>query len=74
MKPYQLDRALLHLRQAGKFEGVRGIILESSRSAKCRKWVDHLFAMFARRSAAMGVPIVFGFRSATPHALRSPCR
>ncbi len=27
MKPYQVDRALMHLQQAGKFEGVRGIIL-----------------------------------------------
>src|SRR5579864_5604647 len=27
VKPYQLDRMLLHLKQAGKFEGVRGIIL-----------------------------------------------
>ena len=25
VKPYQLDRMLLHLKQAGKFEGVRGI-------------------------------------------------
>jgi muramoyltetrapeptide carboxypeptidase len=27
MKPYQVDRALVHLRQAGKFRGVRGIVL-----------------------------------------------
>ncbi len=27
MKPYQVDRALLHLRQAGKFAHVRGIVL-----------------------------------------------
>jgi muramoyltetrapeptide carboxypeptidase len=27
VKPYQLDRVLLHLKQAGKFEGVRGIVL-----------------------------------------------
>ncbi|HEY2646259.1 MAG TPA: LD-carboxypeptidase [Candidatus Acidoferrales bacterium] len=27
VKPYQLDRMLLHLRQAGKFDGVRGIVL-----------------------------------------------
>jgi muramoyltetrapeptide carboxypeptidase len=27
MKPYQVDRALMHLEQAGKFEEVRGIIL-----------------------------------------------
>jgi muramoyltetrapeptide carboxypeptidase len=27
MKPYQVDRALMHLEQAGKFKEVRGIIL-----------------------------------------------
>src|SRR5208337_1116596 len=27
MKPWQVDRALMHLKQAGKFEGVRGILL-----------------------------------------------
>ena len=27
MKPWQVDRALMHLRQAGKFDGVRGIVL-----------------------------------------------
>jgi muramoyltetrapeptide carboxypeptidase len=27
MRPYQVDRALMHLRQAGKFRGVRGIVL-----------------------------------------------
>jgi muramoyltetrapeptide carboxypeptidase len=27
MKPWQVDRALMHLSQAGKFEGVRGILL-----------------------------------------------
>ncbi len=27
VKPYQLDRMLLHLKQAGKFDGLRGIVL-----------------------------------------------
>jgi muramoyltetrapeptide carboxypeptidase len=27
MKPYQVDRALMHLKLAGKFKGVRGIVL-----------------------------------------------
>ena len=27
MKPYQVDRLLLHLAQAGKFRGVRGVVL-----------------------------------------------
>src|SRR5205807_10294416 len=27
MKPYQVDRVLMHLKQAGKWEGVKGIVL-----------------------------------------------
>lgn len=27
MKPYQIDRVLMHFKQAGKFDGVRGIVL-----------------------------------------------
>src|SRR5207249_5185387 len=27
MKPYQVDRVLMHLKQAGKLQGVRGIVL-----------------------------------------------
>jgi muramoyltetrapeptide carboxypeptidase len=27
MKPYQVDRALMHLKQAGKFESVAGVVL-----------------------------------------------
>jgi muramoyltetrapeptide carboxypeptidase len=27
MKPWQVDRALMHLKQAGKFDGIRGIVL-----------------------------------------------
>jgi muramoyltetrapeptide carboxypeptidase len=27
MKPWQMDRALMHLKQAGKFDGVQGIVL-----------------------------------------------
>ena len=61
VKPYQLDRMLLHLQQAGKFRGVRGIVLgdfpdceppmEGSPSVRdvCRRIL-----------VPLGVPIVFG--------------
>lgn len=61
VKPYQLDRMLLHLQQAGKFQGVRGIVLgdfpdceppmEGSPSVRdvCRRIL-----------APLRVPIVFG--------------
>ena len=33
MKPWQVDRALMHLKQAGKFDGVQGLCLGIFRSA-----------------------------------------
>jgi muramoyltetrapeptide carboxypeptidase len=61
MKPWQVDRALMHLKQAGKFEGVRGIVLGEfpdcgplmSGSASVRD-------VCARILGALGVPIVYG--------------
>jgi len=61
MKPWQVDRALMHLKQAGKFEGVRGILLGEfpdcgplmSGSATVRE-------VCLRILGALGVPIVFG--------------
>jgi muramoyltetrapeptide carboxypeptidase len=61
MKPWQVDRALMHLKQAGKFEGVRGIFLGEfpdcgplmSGSATVRD-------VCLRILSALGVPIVFG--------------
>ncbi len=61
MKPWQVDRALMHLKQAGKFEGVRGIVLGEfpdcgplmSGSATVRE-------VCARILGALGVPIVYG--------------
>jgi muramoyltetrapeptide carboxypeptidase len=61
MKPWQVDRALMHLQQAGKFVGIRGIILgdfpecESpvAGSATVRE-VCH------RILSPLGVPVIFG--------------
>jgi muramoyltetrapeptide carboxypeptidase len=61
MKPWQVDRALMHLKQAGKFEGVRGIVLGEfpdcgppvSGSATVRD-------VCARILGGLGVPIVYG--------------
>src|SRR6266567_4326316 len=61
MKPYQVDRVLMHLKQAGKFEGVRGIVLgdfpESEPSAAGAPTVREVCARILR---PLGVPIVFG--------------
>ena len=61
MKPWQVDRALMHLKQAGKFDGVRGFVLgdfpecepSSSGSPSVRD-------VCARILGPLGVPIVFG--------------
>ncbi len=61
MKPYQVDRVLMHLKQAGKFEGVRGIVLgdfpESEPTVAGAPTVREVCARILR---PFGVPIVFG--------------
>jgi len=61
MKPYQVDRVLMHLKQAGKFEGVRGIVLgefpESDPSVAGAATVREVCARILR---PLGVPLVFG--------------
>ena len=61
MKPWQVDRALMHLKQAGKFEGVRGFVLGEfpdcgppmSGSASVRDVCTRILGV-------LGVPIVYG--------------
>jgi muramoyltetrapeptide carboxypeptidase len=61
MKPYQVDRVLRHLKQAGKFEGVRGIVLgefpESDPSVAGAPTVREVCARILR---PLGVPFIFG--------------
>jgi muramoyltetrapeptide carboxypeptidase len=61
MKPYQVDRVLMHLKQAGKFAGVRGIVLgdfpESEPAVAGAPTVREVCARILR---PLGVPIVFG--------------
>jgi muramoyltetrapeptide carboxypeptidase len=61
MKPYQVDRLLMHLKQAGKFAGVRGIVL--GEFPECDPPVagsPTVRDVCARILGALGVPIVFG--------------
>jgi muramoyltetrapeptide carboxypeptidase len=61
MKPYQVDRALMHLKQAGKFANVRGIILGEfpgseppiPNSPTVRAVCKHILT-------PLGVPIIYG--------------
>jgi muramoyltetrapeptide carboxypeptidase len=61
VKPYQLDRMLLHLLQAGKFRGVRGIVLgdfpDSEPPQECSPSVRDVCR---RILMPLRVPIIFG--------------
>ena len=61
MKPWQVDRALMHLKQAGKFEGVRGIILgEFPECGPLMSGSATVRDVCSRILGALGVPIVYG--------------
>lgn len=61
MKPYQVDRVLMHLKQAGKFEAVKGIVLgEFPDSAPAVAGAPSVRDVCARILRPLGIPIVFG--------------
>lgn len=61
VKPYQLDRMLLHLKQAGKFKGVRGIILgEFPESEPSEGSVSTLADVCRRVLGPLRIPMVYG--------------
>lgn len=73
MRPYQVDRALMHLKQAGKLRGVRGVVLgeftdcaATDRGESVREVVERILA--ARTSNSERSPIVFG--AAVGHTAR----
>ncbi len=71
MKPYQVDRVLTHLRQAGKFEGVRGIILgEFPECDPPAEGSPSVREVCKRILGGLRVPIVWGARIGhTPRAM-----
>ena len=61
MKPWQVDRALMHLQQAGKFKDVRGIVLGDF--PDCAPPVEGsptVLDVCTRILKPLGIPIVFG--------------
>ena len=61
MKPWQVDRALMHLKQAGKLDGVRGLVL--GEFPECEPPVagsPTVRDVCMRILGPLGVPIVFG--------------
>ena len=69
MKPYQVDRVLMHFRQAGKLDGVKGIVLGDfpeceppvAGSPTVRDVCERIFG-------PLGIPVVFG--APVGHTLR----
>lgn len=61
MKPWQIDRALMHLKQAGKFEGVRGIVLgEFPECDAPMAGSPTVRDVCSRILGPLGVPIAYG--------------
>jgi muramoyltetrapeptide carboxypeptidase len=61
MKPWQVDRALMHLKQAGKFDGVRGVVLgEFPDGGPLMTGSPTVREICLRILGELGVPVVFG--------------
>ena len=61
MKPYQVDRVLMHFKQAGKLDGVKGVVLGDF--PECEPPVagsPTVREVCARILGPLGVPVVFG--------------
>jgi muramoyltetrapeptide carboxypeptidase len=63
-KPFRIDRMLMHLLLAGKFDGVRGIVFGAMLGcAPASAEEETLPQMIVRILGALGIPIVIGFPS-----------
>ncbi len=63
-KPYQIDRMLMQLKLAGKFQGVRGIIFGEMRD--CLQTATQGYTLeevVSRIVGELGVPVAYGVRS-----------
>ncbi|MGD1021267.1 MAG: LD-carboxypeptidase [Candidatus Sulfotelmatobacter sp.] len=63
-KPYQIDRMLMQLKLAGKFEGVRGIVFGEMRDCLQTANQDYsLQDVIQRIVGPLGIPVAYGVRS-----------
>jgi muramoyltetrapeptide carboxypeptidase len=69
MKPHQVDRSLMHLKQAGKFRGVVGIILGDFPECDVAAGDEPIKDIAQRILAPLGIPAVWG--APIGHTLRS---
>jgi muramoyltetrapeptide carboxypeptidase len=69
MKPYQVDRALMHLKQAGKFRGVAGLVLGDFPECNAIAGSETVEDVVRRVLTPLRVPIVWG--APTGHTSRA---
>jgi muramoyltetrapeptide carboxypeptidase len=60
MKPYQVDRALMHLKQAGKLRHLKGIILGDFPECEASAGSETVRDVAARLLAPLAVPVAWG--------------
>jgi muramoyltetrapeptide carboxypeptidase len=60
MKPWQVDRALMHLKQAGKFRGVAGVILGEFPDSNPPPGTETVKDVARRILGPLGIPVVWG--------------
>ncbi|MGA3299578.1 MAG: LD-carboxypeptidase [Candidatus Acidiferrales bacterium] len=60
MKPWQVDRALMHLKQAGKFRGVSGIVLGDFPECEGPEGSETVRDVVRRVLGTFGFPVVWG--------------
>src|SRR5487761_277097 len=60
MTPYQIDRTLIHLRQAGKFKGVRGMVLGEFPECEAQPGNTSVRDVFERIIEPLKIPVVWG--------------
>jgi muramoyltetrapeptide carboxypeptidase len=60
MKPYQVDRALMHLKQAGKLKAIAGIVLGDFPECEVPAGGESVKDVARRVLSPLGVPVVWG--------------
>jgi muramoyltetrapeptide carboxypeptidase len=60
MKPWQVDRAFMHLKQAGKLRGVSGVLLGEFPECLGPAGTESVLAVARRILGTMGFPVVWG--------------
>jgi muramoyltetrapeptide carboxypeptidase len=60
MKPWQVDRALMHLKQAGKLRGVSGVLLGEFPECQGPAGTESALSVARRILGTMGFPVVWG--------------